>query len=86
MPTWRMESEWEHNLHNDISNCAFTFLKQLREMVKTGGEAGLYANASDYVCDLIRRDVEKREKTEALRVLVQEAEQSGFVTMTPEEL
>lgn len=58
----------------------------LKDWVEAQADAGLYANASDYVRDLIRRDVEKREKTEALRVMVQEAEQSGFRSMTPEEL
>ena len=58
----------------------------LKDWVEAQADAGLYANASDYVRDLIRRDVEKREKTEALRVMVQEAELSGFRSMSIEEI
>lgn len=58
----------------------------LKDWVEAQADAGLYANASDYVRDLIRRDVEKREKAEALRVMVQEAEQSGFRSMSIEEI
>lgn len=58
----------------------------LKDWVEAQADAGLYANASDYVRDLIRRDVEKREKTEALRVMVQEAEQSGFRSLSIEEI
>jgi len=58
----------------------------LKDWVETQAEAGLYANSSDYVRDLIRRDVEKRKKIEAIRLMVEEAEQSGFRQMTIEEI
>lgn len=58
----------------------------LKEWVEAQADAGLYANSSDYVRDLIRRDVEKREKIEALRLKIEEAERSGFRELTVEEL
>lgn len=58
----------------------------LKDWVEDQADAGLYANSSDYVRDLIRRDVEKREKLEALRLKIEEAERSGFREMTVEEI
>lgn len=58
----------------------------LKDWVEAQADAGLYANSSDYVRDLIRRDVEQREKIEALRLKIEEAERSGFIELTPDEI
>lgn len=46
----------------------------MKEWVQAQIDSGKYANASDYVRDLIRRDQEKRE---LLRQALIEGEQSG---------
>ncbi|MDX2236972.1 MAG: type II toxin-antitoxin system ParD family antitoxin [Hyphomonadaceae bacterium] len=38
---------------------------------------GRYANVSDYIRDLIRRDQDRAEKIASLRALIDEAEASG---------
>jgi antitoxin ParD1/3/4 len=46
----------------------------MREWIDSQVEAGEYANASDYIRDLIRHDQRQRE---ALRLALIEAEESG---------
>jgi len=58
----------------------------LKDWVEAQADRGLYANSSDYVRDLIRRDVERQEKIEALREAVEEGERSGFREMTVAEI
>lgn len=58
----------------------------LKDWVEAQAEAGLYANSSDYVRDLIRKDVEKQTKIAALREKIEEGERSGYIEMTPDEL
>ncbi len=47
---------------------------------------GEYATSSDYVRDLIRRDREARERSGALRRLIEEAEASGITESSVEEI
>ncbi|WP_300530325.1 type II toxin-antitoxin system ParD family antitoxin [Maricaulis sp.] len=58
----------------------------LKDWVEAQADRGLYANSSDYVRDLIRRDVERQEKVEALQGLVHEGEASGYFETTPQAL
>ncbi|WP_126977001.1 type II toxin-antitoxin system ParD family antitoxin [Frigidibacter oleivorans] len=53
--------------------------QQMRDWVEEQAASGRYANASDYMRDLIRRDQERRSAGEALRRLAEEAEAGGFV-------
>jgi antitoxin ParD1/3/4 len=55
----------------------------LRDFVEERVKTGKYANASDYVRDLIRRDQEKRE---ALVQALIEGEQSGISKRTVREI
>ena len=54
--------------------------------VEEQAASGRYANTSDYVRDLIRRDQDKRAKIAHWQKLVDEAEASGYSERTPEEV
>ncbi|MGP9822162.1 type II toxin-antitoxin system ParD family antitoxin [Salinarimonas sp. NSM] len=51
---------------------------EMKAWVEAQAETGRYANSSDYVRDLIRRDQERREKLAAFQALVTEGLESGF--------
>jgi antitoxin ParD1/3/4 len=55
----------------------------MKDWVQGQIETGKYANASDYVRDLIRRD---QEKTEVLRQALREGERSGVSNRKVEEI
>ena len=59
---------------------------QMKEWVEAQSDDGRYANSSDYIRDLIRRDQERREKIANMQRLVDEARASGIVEMTSEEI
>lgn len=52
---------------------------QMKAFVEAQSKDGKYANSSDYVRDLIRRDQIKREKIAALNAKIAEGYASGFV-------
>jgi antitoxin ParD1/3/4 len=58
---------------------------QMKEWVEAQSADGRYANASDYVRDLIRKDRERSRLAE-LQKVVDHALASGISTRTPEEL
>lgn len=49
----------------------------LKAWVEAQAETGRYANASDYVRDLIRKDQERASKLDALQRLITEGIESG---------
>jgi antitoxin ParD1/3/4 len=49
----------------------------LKAWVEAQAETGRYANASDYVRDLIRKDQERASKLDALQRLITEGMESG---------
>jgi antitoxin ParD1/3/4 len=51
---------------------------QMKDWVEAQAETGRYANASDYVRDLIRRDQERAQKVAAMQKLITEGIESGF--------
>ncbi|NJR13515.1 MAG: type II toxin-antitoxin system ParD family antitoxin [Phyllobacteriaceae bacterium] len=59
---------------------------QMKEWVEAQAENGRYANASDYVRDLIRRDQEKAEKIAHWNKLIDEAYASGISTRSVDEI
>ncbi|MCZ8193121.1 type II toxin-antitoxin system ParD family antitoxin [Brevundimonas sp.] len=59
---------------------------QMKAWVESRSADGRYANASDYVRDLIRRDQVRTEKIAHLRILIDEAEASGLNDQTPREV
>ncbi len=50
---------------------------QMKDWVEKQSDNGQYANSSDYVRDLIRRDRERREKISALQQKIDEGLSSG---------
>ena len=58
----------------------------MKDWVETQAASGRYANASDYVRDLIRRDQEKTEKIARLKALIDEGRESGPSNMTLDEI
>lgn len=58
----------------------------MKEWVEAQAETGRYANASDYVRDLIRRDQERSDKIAAMQRQVDKSLKSGISTMTKDEI
>jgi antitoxin ParD1/3/4 len=58
----------------------------MKEWVEAQAETGRYANASDYVRDLIRKDQERSDKIAAMQRLVDEGLRSGVGNRSLEEL
>ena len=50
----------------------------MKSWVEDQAKSGRYANSSDYVRDLIRRDQERREKIAAMQTMVDESLASGI--------
>ena len=59
---------------------------QMKTWVEAQSADGRYANASDYVRDLIRRDQIKAEKIAHMQRLIDEAYTSGISDRTFEEI
>ena len=58
----------------------------MKRWVEAQAEDGRYANSSDYVRDLIRRDQVRREKIAAMQALVDEARAEQTVELTMDEV
>ncbi len=59
---------------------------RMKEWVEAQAESGRYANASDYVRDLIRRDQERKDKIATMQSLVDEGLSSGAGSRSQEAL
>lgn len=59
---------------------------QMKTWVEEQAEGGRYANASDYVRDLIRRDQERSEKIAAMQTHIDRALAGGMSDMTMSEV
>lgn len=58
----------------------------MKRWVEKQARSGSYANTSDYVRDLIRRDQERMEKIAHIQALVTEGIESGTGTRSMDEL
>ena len=58
---------------------------QMKAWVEAQSADGRYANSSDYVRDLIRREQIKAEKISHWNALIEEAEASGVSEQTPRQ-
>lgn len=58
----------------------------MKDWVEAQARSGRYANASDYVRDLIRRDQERNDKIAAMQRRVDEGLKSGVGDRTKDEL
>ena len=59
---------------------------QMKDWVEAQAETGRYANSSDYVRDLIRRDQERAEKIARLQKLITEGIESGISERSFDEI
>ena len=59
---------------------------QMKQWVEGRTEGGAYANSSDYVRDLIRRDQVRAEKIAAMQVLITEGLESGISDRSMEDI
>lgn len=59
---------------------------QMKQWVEEQAASGRYANASDVVRDLIRREQIKAEKIANMQRLVDEARAGGYSDKTPREV
>lgn len=58
----------------------------MKEWVEQQAATGSYANASDYVRDLIRNDQRRREAIAEMQALIDEGLASGYSDRTPDEI
>lgn len=58
----------------------------MKDWVEAQTRTGRYANASDYVRDLIRRDQERNDKIAAMQRLVDDGLKSGVGNSSKDEL
>jgi antitoxin ParD1/3/4 len=58
----------------------------MKDWVEAQTQTGRYANASDYVRDLIRRDQERNDKIAAIQLFVDEGLKSGVGERSKDEL
>lgn len=59
---------------------------QMKDWVEQQSESGRYANSSDYIRDLIRRDQIRAEKIARMQALVDEGIASGVSTRSLDEI
>ena len=59
---------------------------EMKEWVERQSDGGRYANSSDYVRDLIRRDQDRAAKIAAMQEKIEEAYASGFTEKTIDEV
>ena len=59
---------------------------KMKQWVESQTVGGRYANASDYMRDLVRKDQLQIEAVQTLKKIVDDALASGISTRTPEEL
>ena len=59
---------------------------QMKAWVEEQAKSGRYANTSDVVRDLIRREQVKAEKIAHWQTLIDEADASGICEQTPREI
>ena len=60
--------------------------QQMKDWVEAQTADGKYANSSDYVRDLIRRDAEKRAKIAAMEAKIEEGLASGVSDKSVDEV
>lgn len=59
---------------------------QMKAWVEAQAADGRYANSSDYIRDLVRRDQVRAEKIAAMNVMIQEGLDSGISSRTFDEI
>lgn len=59
---------------------------QMKAWVEEQVASGRYANASDYIRDLVRRDQMRGDATARLQAEIDKGRQSGFTQKTPDQI
>jgi antitoxin ParD1/3/4 len=75
--------------HPEVKNMAtmnVSLPEQMKSWVESRAQTGRYANASDYVRDLIRRDQDRTDKIAHMQHLVTEALASGVSARSTDEI
>lgn len=62
-----------------------TLPEKLREFAEQQVTSGRYSDVSDYVRDIVRRDLERRAAVAEIQAALNEGEASGFVPFDPDE-
>jgi antitoxin ParD1/3/4 len=70
----------------DMATMNISLPDPMKEWVESQAETGRYANASDYVRDLIRQDQVRTEKIANMQRVVDRALESGISTRTVDEI
>ena len=63
-----------------------TITEEMDAFIAKEVSSGRYGNDSEFVRQLIRREMERSEAHTALRVLIEEAERSGLSERSPHEI
>lgn len=59
---------------------------QMKDLIEEQVRSGAYSNTSDYVRDVVRRDLERRHKLAEFQRLVQEGIASGVSPLSMEQI
>ncbi len=59
---------------------------EMKDLIEEQVRSGVYSNTSDYVRDVVRRDLERRQKLAEFRRLVQEGIDSGISPLSMEQI
>jgi antitoxin ParD1/3/4 len=70
----------------DMATMNVSLPDPMKAWVEAQAETGRYANASDYVRDLIRKDQERNDKIAAMQRLVDEGLASGISSRSMDEI
>lgn len=69
-----------------MTDLSFSLPSALQTWIEQQVAQGNYADAGDYLRDLIRRDLARAESVAHLRALIEEGEASGYLDEEPEDL
>lgn len=69
-----------------MTDLSFSLPSSLQSWIEAQVSQGHYADAGDYLRDLIRRHRKEAEDLARLRTLIEEGEASGFIDADPETL
>jgi antitoxin ParD1/3/4 len=69
-----------------MAKISISMSDKMEKFVADRVKSGDFNNTSEYFRDLVRRDQEKREAEDKLRVMIEEAEASGFSSKTFDEI
>src|SRR5688572_6969744 len=75
-----------HGTEADMATMNVSLPDPMKEWVEAQTETGRYANASDYIRDLIRKDQERNDKIVAMQRFVDDGLKSGIGSRSKDQL